>query len=89
MSVQARSEVLNVLLVCLIWERQSCLWSPHDADLKAAVHLVSAVERSGLHPQMFFSCESVSSTEALCVDCVKGRDSPGRVLLHDEEFRGI
>lgn len=69
MSIQTRSRDLNVLLVCLIWERLSCLWSLHDVDLlKTAVHLVSAVEHSELHPHIFSSCESVSSTEVLCVD---------------------
>ena len=69
-SIQTRSESPNVLLAGLIWERQFCSWSLlHDVDLlKAAVHLVSAVEHSGLHPQMFSSCASVSSSEVLWVD---------------------
>lgn len=90
-SIQTRSGSPNVLLADLTRERQFCSWSLlHDVDLlKTAVHLVSAVEHSGLHPQMFSSPASVSSSEASWVDWAKERDLFGRRPPHDEEFRGI
>lgn len=52
--IQTRSGSPNVLLAGLIWEKEFCSWSLlHDIDLlKTAVHLMSVVEHSGLHPQM-------------------------------------
>lgn len=81
-SIQTRSGSPNLLLLSE-FGRQLCSWSlSHKVDLiKAAVHLVSAVEHNGFHPQMFSSCASVSCREVLWVDWAK-KNSPGRVSLN-------
>lgn len=44
-------------------------------------------DHSGLHPQGFPCCASVSSSEELWVKPAKGRDPCGRRPLQDNEFR--